>query len=213
MPKKKLRRFAEMATFPNVVQRLTALKGGWNREFFHNDNPITLELACGKGEYTVNLAQIYPNRNFIGVDLKGARIWTGAKLALNLKLANVAFLRFPIERIADCFAVDEIEEIWITFPDPFLRPGKAQKRLTSPRFISLYRQILRPGGLVHLKTDEPNLFAFTQSVISETNCKLITKVDNVYSSEHVDELLKIQTAYEKRHLADNRTIRYLSFQL
>lgn len=213
MPKKKLRRFAEMATFPNVIQRLTDLKGRWNSEFFHNNNPITLELACGKGEYTVNLAQLYPDRNFVGVDLKGARIWTGAKMALGLKLENVAFLRFPIERIADCFAKDEVDEIWITFPDPFLRPGKAQKRLTSPRFISLYRQILRPEGIVHLKTDEPNLFAFTQGVISECHCKLITKVDDVYSSGPVDELLKIQTTYEKRHLADNRTIRYLSFQL
>lgn len=213
MPKKKLRRFAEMATFPNVIQRLTDLKGRWNSEFFHNNNPITLELACGKGEYTVNLAQLYPDRNFIGVDLKGARIWTGAKLALGLKLANVAFLRFPIERIADCFEQDEVAEIWITFPDPFLRPGKAQKRLTSQRFISLYRQILRPEGIVHLKTDEPNLFAFTQGVIAECGCKLITKVDDVYSSGTANELLKIQTTYEKRHLADNRTIRYLSFQL
>ncbi len=192
---------------------LTDLRGSWHRDFFHNDNPITLELACGKGEYTVAMAQLYPDRNFVGVDLKGARMWTGAKAALNLKLANVAFLRMPIERIADCFGTDEVAEIWITFPDPFLSQCRAKKRLTSPDFISLYRRILRPGGLIHLKTDEPNLFAYTQKVVTNCGAQLVDKVDDVYGSSTENQLLKIQTAYEKRHLEDNRTIRYLSFHL
>ncbi|MGB5107423.1 MAG: tRNA (guanosine(46)-N7)-methyltransferase TrmB [Candidatus Zixiibacteriota bacterium] len=213
MPKKKLIRFAEMANFPHVIQMMTDLKGKWNSEFFHNDNEITLELACGKGEYTVNMAQFYPQRNFVGVDLKGARIWSGAKMSLNLNLKNVAFLRMPIERIADCFGKDEVSEIWITFPDPYLSQCRAKKRLTSPDFISLYRKILRPGGLIHLKTDEPNLFAYTQKVIDSSGSRLVDKIDDVYASADIPELLKIQTAYEKRHLSVNRTIRYLSFHL
>ena len=213
MPKKKLLRFNEMLTFPHVIQMMTDLKGHWNSEFFHNDNEITLELACGKGEYTVNLAQLHRHRNFVGVDLKGARIWSGAKAALILNLKNVAFLRMPIERIADCFGNNEVSEIWITFPDPYLSQCRAKKRLTSPDFISLYRRILRPGGLIHLKTDEPNLFAYTQKVITNNSCVLVDKIDDVYSSESIPDILKIQTAYEKRHLADNRTIRYLSFHL
>lgn len=140
-------------------------------------------------------------------------MWTGAKAALNLKLSNVAFLRMPIERIADCFGTDEVSEIWITFPDPYLSQCRAKKRLTSPDFISLYRRILRPGGLIHLKTDEPNLFAYTQKVITNSGGHLVDKLDDVYGSLTENELLKIQTAYEKRHIADNRTIRYLSFHL
>lgn len=213
MPKKKLIRFAEMATFPHVIQMLTDLRGRWHSEFFHNDNPLTLELACGKGEYTIALAQLFPERNFVGVDLKGARMWTGAKAALILKLTNVAFLRMPIERIADCFGIDEVAEIWITFPDPYLSQCRAKKRLTSPDFISLYRRILQPGGIIHLKTDEPNLFSYTQKVIVNCGGRLVDKVDDVYGSSSSDELLKIQTAYEKRHLSENRTIRYLSFHL
>jgi tRNA (guanine-N7-)-methyltransferase len=213
MPKKKLIRFAQMATFPNVIQTLTDQKGRWNSEFFHNNNPITLELACGKGEYSVGLAQRYPDRNFVGIDLKGARIWSGAKAALDLKLSNVAFLRMPIERVADCFDKDEVAEIWITFPDPYLSQCRAKKRLTSPDFLGLYRRILKPGGIIHLKTDEPNLFAYTQKVIAESAAQVVEKIDDVYGSQVIGDLLRIQTAYEKRHIADKRTIRYLSFRL
>ncbi len=213
MPKKKLIRFAQMATFTNVIQTLTDQKGRWHSEFFHNNNPITLELACGKGEYSVQLARLYPDRNYVGVDLKGARIWSGAKAALDLKLNNVAFLRMPIERIADCFATNEVAEIWITFPDPYLSQCRAKKRLTSPDFLALYRRILRPEGIIHLKTDEPNLFAYTQKTVTGCGGRIIEKVDDVYNAREVTDLLKIQTAYEKRHLADNRTIRYLSFHL
>lgn len=213
MTKKKLRRFAEMTTFPNVVQMATDYQGRWARDFFHNDNPITLELACGRGDYTVAMARLFPDRNFIGIDLKGARLWAGAKQSLDLGLKNAAFLRIPIERVADCFGPNEVSEIWITFPDPFIRRGKAKKRLTSTRFLALYQQILRPDGLIHLKTDEPGLFAFTQEVIAEIGAILVEKVDDVYATEPVGPLLSIQTTYEKRHLLDGRTIRYLRFKL
>lgn len=213
MPKKKLLRFAEMATFPNVIQMSTALQGRWNSDFFHNANPITLELACGKGEYTLALARLYPERNIVGVDLKGARIWSGAKAALVEGLSNVAFLRLPIERLAEAFAHSEVSEIWITFPDPYPRRAKARKRLTSPRFIAIYRQILSPGGLIHLKTDEVNLFRFTQEVIAEERLQLLCAIEDVYEGIDHNPLLTIQTTYEKRHLAEGRTIKYLSFTL
>lgn len=213
MAKKKLKRFAEMATFPNVIQMSTHLRGRWHRDYFHNDNPITVELACGRGEYTVGLARLYPQRNFIGIDLKGARLWRGAKTAIEENLANAAFVRLPIEQLAQCFGPGEVTEIWITFPDPFLREGKAKKRLTSPRFVNIYRQIIIPGGTIHLKTDEPNLFAFTQEVITEMGLKLTEKIDDLYANPVGNEILAIQTSYEKRHLADGRTIRYLSFSL
>ncbi len=213
MAKKKLKRFAEMATFPNVIQMSTHLRGRWHRDYFHNDNPITVELACGRGEYTVGLARLYPQRNFIGIDLKGARLWRGAKTAIEENLANAAFVRLPIEQLAQCFGPGEVTEIWITFPDPFLREGKAKKRLTSPRFVNIYGQIIIPGGTIHLKTDEPNLFAFTQEVITEMGLKLTEKIDDLYANPVGNEILAIQTSYEKRHLADGRTIRYLSFSL
>lgn len=213
MVKKKLMRFAEMANFPNVIQMTTHLRGLWHRDYFHNDNPITLELACGKGDYSVGLARLFPDRNFIGVDIKGARLWTGAKTALNEKLTNTAFVRLPIEQIAECFGPGEVEEIWITFPDPFIREGKAKKRLTSPRFVNLYRQILKPGGIIHLKTDEPNLFAFTQEVVAAEGLQLLRKIDNLYANPIDDPVLAIQTTYEKRHLSEGRIIRYLAFSM
>lgn len=213
MAKKKLLRFAEMANFPNVIQLSTHLRGVWHRDYFHNDNPITLELACGKGDYTVALARMFPDRNFVGVDLKGARLWRGARTALDESLNNVAFVRLPIEQIAACFGPQEIAEIWITFPDPFLRAGKAKKRLTSPRFINLYRQILIPGGTIHLKTDEPNLFAFSQEVIQTEQLRLLQKIEDLYANRIENPVLAIQTTYEKRHLADGRTIRYLAFSI
>ncbi len=213
MVKKKLLRFAEMADFPNVIQMTTHLRGCWHRDYFHNHNPITLELACGKGEYTVGMARLFPQRNFIGIDIKGARLWRGAKTALTEGLTNTAFLRLPIEQVAECFAPGEIAEIWITFPDPFLREGKAKKRLTSPRFLSQYRRILPPGGVIHLKTDEPNLFAFTQEVIELEGLDIIEKIDDLYANPIKDPLLAIQTTYEKRHLTEGRVIRYIAFSI
>src|SRR5574341_2560269 len=165
MTVKKLQRFAELSTFSNTFQNPAGMKGNWNKLYFKNDHPIILELACGKGEYTLELAKRFSGRNFIGVDLKGARLWRGAKTALEQNLTNVAFLRIPIEKITEYFAQNDVEEIWITFPDPFPRKGKAKKRLTSPRFLNLYRQILRPWGLVHLKTDDLNLFEYTREIL------------------------------------------------
>jgi tRNA (guanine-N7-)-methyltransferase len=211
MSKKKLSRFAELTTFPNVFQSLVDIRGKWCSDYFHNDNPIVLELACGRGEYTVALAKRFSEKNFIGIDIKGARLWRGAKEALESKQANVAFLRIPIETMTNWFAPAEIAEIWITFPDPFLREGKARKRLTSPRFLSLYRQVLKPGGVIHLKTDEPNLFAYTQEIVALEKGLIHEAIDDLYHGDKISDVLTIQTYYERMHLEVGRTIRYLRF--
>src|ERR1051326_739480 len=161
MGQKKLERFAELKTFSNVLQFPEGIAGKWN-EFFKNKNPITLELACGKGEYAVGLGQLYPEKNFLGIDLKGNRIWVGAKKALQQQLANVGFLRIQIDQITDYFTNNEVDSLWITFPDPQLRVSKAKKRLTHPKFLRLYKHILVPGGFIHLKTDSPVLYQFTK---------------------------------------------------
>ncbi len=214
MGKNKLAKFAELENFPHVFQHDSSLKGKWASAFFKNNNPITLELACGKGEYTVALAEKFPERNFIGVDIKGNRIWNGAKQVLEKELKNAAFLRAFIHHLDDYFEPHEIDEIWITFPDPFLRNSKANKRTTSPRFLDVYRKFLQPNGLIHLKTDSPELFKYTLEVIKEQNLEIIRRVDNVYTECPDDELLAgIQTYYERKHLAEGRTIRYLVFRI
>jgi len=157
MAHKKLIRFAELKTFHNVLENPKDMPGKWNN-FFENKNPVILELACGKGEYALGLGELFPDKNFIGVDLKGNRIWVGAKKALDQNLNNVAFLRTQIDKINEHFAKEEVSEIWITFPDPQLRKSKAKKRLTHPKFLRHYQQILKPGGLIHLKTDSPDLY-------------------------------------------------------
>jgi len=216
MGKGKLEKFADLETFDNVYQKPEpgTLNGKWASQHFKNNNPIVLELACGKGDYTVALANKYPNKNFIGVDIKGNRIWNGARKALDQGIDNAAFLRIYIDHIQDHFAPDEVSEIWITFPDPFLRKSKSNKRLTSPRFLKLYREILQKSGSVHLKTDSPQLFEFTNEVIEEENLEVIRKIDDVYQEALEDELLAgIQTYYEKMHLADGRTIQYVNFKI
>jgi len=212
MGQKKLIRFAELNTFSNVLQYPEDIKGKWN-EFFKNDNPVVLELACGKGEYAVGLAQLYPNKNFIGVDQKGNRIWVGAKKALQLQLNNAAFLRIQIDRIDEYFNKGEVNEIWITFPDPQLRTGKAKKRLTHPKFLRLYKQILVPGGFIHLKTDSPALYRFTKTVIEKYNCGLKEDIDDVYNTGSIGEDLKIKTHYESLDIAGSNRIHYLKFFL
>lgn len=212
MGQKKLIRFAELNTFSNVLQYPEDIKRKWN-EFFKNNNPITLELACGKGEYAVGLGQLYPNRNFIGIDQKGNRIWVGAKKALQQQLHNVAFLRIQIDQVSDYFDSNEVSEIWITFPDPQLRTGKAKKRLTHPKFLRLYKQILAPGGSIHLKTDSPALYQFTRQVIERYNCDLLEDIDNVYSNDKISEELKIKTYYESLDIAGSSRIHYLKFSL
>ncbi len=212
MGQKKLVRFAELETFPNVLQLPAGTKGKW-KDFFKNDHPVILELACGKGEYAVGLGQLYPGKNFIGIDLKGNRLWVGAKKALAQKLDNVAFVRTKIDQVADYFSQNEVTEIWITFPDPQLRMSKAKKRLTHPKFLRLYQQFLLPGGLIHLKTDSPDLYYFTKLVITLYHCTLHADLDNVYQQESVADELKIKTHYESLDIAGSNRIHYLCFSL
>ena len=217
--KRKIRRIAEVAEFENVLE-YTDFEGSikpaglWNNKIFQNSHPVTLELACGKGEYTLGLARRYPSRNYIGIDIKGPRIWRGAKTALKEGLDNVRFLRIFIDHLSEYFGPDEVDEIWITFPDPYIRKkSKRSKRLTSPKFLNIYRKILKPGGLIHLKTDSPILYQFTLDTIREEGCTLIELNDNVYGNKHSNDLLTIQTFYEKMHLAEGKTIYYVAFQL
>lgn len=212
MGQKKLIRFAEIAEFRNVLQYPQAIKGRWN-EHFQNDHPITLELACGKGEYTIGLATMYPGRNFVGVDLKGNRIWVGAKKAIQGQMANVAFLRTHIDKISEYFVQGEVEEIWITFPDPQLRVSHAKKRLTHPKYLRHYQQILKPGGKIHLKTDSPDLYQFTLLVIAMFNCVLHTACDNVYAEPDRMPELNIKTHYEGLDIAGSNRIHYICFSL
>ncbi|HEY8931027.1 MAG TPA: tRNA (guanosine(46)-N7)-methyltransferase TrmB [Mucilaginibacter sp.] len=213
MGKDKLRRFAEVETFSNVVQLDAGkpFKGQWAKEFFKNDNPVVLELACGKGEYTVNLAVMFPEKNFIGIDYKGNRIWRGAKTALEDGVINVGFLRIQIETLLDYFAPGEIDEIWITFPDPQPQLSREKKRLTSARFLEMYKTVLKPGGFVNLKTDNDDLHAYTAEKIAETGLNLHVKTEDLYKSEYADEVLNIKTYYEKKYLKDNKNINYLKF--
>jgi len=212
MAQKKLIKFAEIETFSNVLQYPKDIKGAWGG-FFNNKNAITLELACGKGEYAIGLARLYPNRNFIGVDVKGNRIWKGAKTALQEKLQNVAFLRTQMDRITEYFAPGEAEEIWITFPDPQLRLSKIKKRLTHPKFLRLYQQFLQPGGFVHLKTDSPDLYNFTRQVIRLYDLELLEDDDNVYSKPLSNAELAIKTYYESLDIAGSNKVHYLKFRL
>lgn len=210
MGHKKLIRFEEIRTFPNVLQFPENMAGQWHT-FFGNNNPITLELACGKGEYTVALAKKHPDQNFIGVDLKGNRIWVGAKKLLAEGVKNAAFLRTQIERIPEYFAAREVQEIWITFPDPQLRVSKAKKRLTHPRFLRLYQQILVSGGQIHLKTDSPDLYNFTKAVCKLYQLPVFEDIDDVYASKEVSEDLAIKTYYESLDIAGSKRVHYLKF--
>ncbi|MBL7767141.1 MAG: tRNA (guanosine(46)-N7)-methyltransferase TrmB [Chitinophagaceae bacterium] len=212
MKAKKLYRFATIKTFPHVFEYPENFKDGW-KEYFKNDQPIILELACGKGEYSVNLAKAFPDKNFIGVDVKGNRMFVGAKKAIDEKVPNVAFLRTQIEQITDYFHPNSISEIWITFPDPFLRDSRAKNRLTHHKFLSMYQKLLVKGGPIHLKTDSKELFDFTGEMIMHHDCVVQEKNDNVYQHGTPSFPLNIQTFYESMHLADNRTIQYIRFSL
>jgi tRNA (guanine-N7-)-methyltransferase len=211
--KDKLRRFAEIDTFSNVLQLDAGkpFRGKWGKDFFKNDKPVVLELACGKGEYTVNLGQIFPQKNFIGIDYKGNRIWRGAKTALEDGVTNVGFLRIQIEMLLDYFGDGEVDEIWITFPDPQPQLSREKKRLTSPRFLDKYKQILKPGGCVNLKTDNDDFYAYTVEKVNEFSLKAHIKTENLYISEYEDEVLSIKTYYEKKYLQHNKNINYIKF--
>ena len=212
MGQKKLIRFAEIKTFPNVLQFPENMKGNWHHHF-ENDHPITLELACGKGEYALGLASRFPQKNFIGIDIKGNRLWVGAKKALAVPLKNVAFLRIQIDKITDYFAPGEVDEIWITFPDPQLRFSKMKKRLTHPQFLRRYHQILKPGGLIHLKTDSPDLYYFTKEVCIMFNCKIHTDYEDLYEQQNLKEELMIKTHYENLDIAQSKRVHYICFSL
>ncbi len=216
MAKRKLLRFAEIETFSNVLylpfrEENFSLKGKWS-EHFGNTNPIVLELGCGKGEYTVGLAKKYPGKNFIGVDIKGNRIWRGAKTALEEKIANAAFLRTRIDLIEHAFGKDEADEIWITFPDP--QPRKENKRLTSQLFLHRYRNILKSGGFLHLKTDNKELYEFTLEVIGDNHHRLLDHTDDLYAqASGREEVCSIRTFYESGYLKAGKKICYIRFQL
>lgn len=213
MKGKKLFRFAAIKEFNNVFEQPENFKDQWTKEVFKNDHPIVLELACGKGEYSVNLAKVFPDKNFIGVDIKGNRMFVGAKMAINEGVNNVAFLRIKIEQILDFFNENSISEIWITFPDPFLRESKAKNRLTHHKFLAIYQKLLQENGIVQLKTDSDELYAFTQEVTEFQKCEIVQDIENIYANGTPEFPLNIQTFYEGMHLLDNRTIHYISFRL
>jgi tRNA (guanine-N7-)-methyltransferase len=211
MGQKKLIRFEAIKSFPNVLQYPEGMAGNW-AAFFKNDHPLTLELACGKGEYTVGLAQMYPLRNFLGIDMKGNRLYVGAKKCLENKIANAAFLRTHIDKITSYFLMGEVEEIWLTFPDPQLRKSRATRRLTHPKFIRLYQRILKPGGRIHLKTDSPVLHHFTKWVADMYQLTTVEDSDDIYAGP-VNEELRIRTHYESLDIAQSKKVHYLSFTL
>lgn len=217
MAKNKLTKFAEMATYKNVFEYTFKelqespfpLKGKWKEAYFNNENPIVLELGCGKGEYTVGLAQVYPDKNFIGIDIKGARMWSGATEALNSNLENAAFVRTHIEMIEHFFDPKEVSEIWLTFPDPQMK--KVNKRLTSCRFMKKYSNILADDGIIHLKTDSNFVYTYTKAMIAENKLKVLFDTDDLYHSEMDNQILSIKTFYEKQWLSRGITIKYLKF--
>lgn len=220
--KNKLKRFRENETFSNVYQpnreevlsNTFSLKGKWNKEVFKNDNPIVLELGCGKGEYSVELARRYPNTNFIGVDIKGSRFWRGAKTAVEENLPNVAFLRTQIELIENCFGTHEVDEIWITFPDPQIKYKRTKHRLTNEEFLARYKNILKQEGIVNLKTDSEFMHGYTLGLLHGAGHKVLYANHHVYRNEGAPEVVTaIQTFYESQYLEQNKPITYIKFQL
>ncbi len=221
MGKGKLRKWAEMKSFQNVIEpeskevfgRDFHLKGNWAESFFKNPNQVSLELGCGKGEYTLGLANAFPERNFLGVDIKGSRIWRGAKTAIDLGLKNAGFLRTRIELIHSFFGPGEIEEIWITFPDPQLKKKRWGKRLTSSFFLNSYKTFLKPGGTIHLKTDSKELFDYTKALLVKNNMEIIHATDDLYNENLPFKLLALKTYYEQRFLEEGKKITYICFKL
>ena len=219
MSKGKLQKFADMARYPHVFEYPYSvvddvpfvMRGRWREEFFHNANPVVLELGCGRGEYTVGLAEMFPEKNFIGVDIKGARMWTGATDSLQRGMKNVAFLRTNIEIIDRFFAPGEVQEVWLTFSDPQMK--KATKRLTSTYFLERYRRFLTDGGLVHVKTDSNFLYTYTRLLIEANHLPVEVMTDDLYHSGQADEILSIRTYYEQQWLARGINIKYIRFRL
>jgi tRNA (guanine-N7-)-methyltransferase len=222
MPKDKLERYSEVTKNPYVIEHSLMddskdfIIKNWRKDYFKNNNPICLELGCGRGEYTIALARRNPNINYIGIDIKGARLWKGASIAEEEKLKNVAFLRIQIEHILNYFPEQIVDEIWITFPDPYLRESRAKKRLSSVRFLGLYKQILKENAFIHLKTDEVILYEFTLETLADQKHHIIEHSDNLYQSDLVKkypELVEIQTKYEQTYLRKGKAITYIRFSL
>lgn len=221
MGKHKLARWAELGTFRNVIQPESGapfgkdhpVKGKWKKEIFHNENPVILELGCGKGEYTIGLSERFPKNNYIGLDIKGARMWRGAKTADEKKLPNTAFLRTRIEFINSFFAEDEVDEIWITFPDPHPVKRNSNKRLTCPWFLNNYRSFLKDHGIIHLKTDNSDLYNYTKALIEKNRLEIITATSDLYGEDPDDDILSIRTYYESIFLKERLKIFYLAFRL
>ncbi len=219
--KKKLARFAENATFPNLFQvsyeqlqhEPFFLKGKWHSHFFKNNHPIILELGCGKGDYTTGLAKAYPHRNFIGMDIKGARMWYGAKISQTEQLKNVAFIRSKIQLIDHFFSLHEIDEIWITFPDPQPRKSHEKKRLTSPAFLNRYRKVMKPDGIIHLKTDDEQLYTYTLEVINQEKLSVLANMPDIHGKETMEDAIRITTFYEKMWLEQGLSIKYLQYKI
>ncbi len=217
MPKIKKRRFEEMRAKENVFEwsdynsANPFPKGTWKSDIFHNSNPIVLELACGKGEYSVGLAQLYPDKNLVGVDIKGNRMWVGATEAQEEGLDNVRFLRAYIDHLDQFFAEEEVDELWILFSDPYIR--KERKRLTAPKFLVLYRKFLKAGGIINLKTDSDVLYEYTKEIIEEENLELLRDISDVHNECPDDPELSIKTYYERMHLKNGKTSKFLSFKL
>jgi tRNA (guanine-N7-)-methyltransferase len=217
MGRTKLRKFKEIGECRNVIEpgkeSYENLKGHWDETFFGNNHDLVLEVGCGKGDYTVGMAKLYPEKNFVGIDIKGARLWKGSSLAEENGLTNVAFLRTMIENLGDHFAENEVSEIWITFPDPRPRLGEEKKRLTSPRFMNMYKQLVKPGGIIHFKTDDLVLFDYTLELLQQNNEKNLVFTRDLYTSELQHHTKDIQTTYEKKFLAQGIAIKYLQFEI
>ena len=220
--KNKLKRFKENDTFSNVfqpsreelIEKQFNLKGHWNKTYFKNDNPLVLELGCGKGEYSVALAQKYPNKNFIGIDIKGARFWIGAKTAIEKSISNVGFLRMQIELIDHAFAENEVDEIWITFPDPQIKYKRTKHRMTNSDFLKRYKQVLKPEGIMNLKTDSEFMHGYTLGLLHGEGHEVLYANHNVYKQEgSPEEVTSIQTFYESQYLEQNKPITYIRFKI
>ncbi|MCA9734166.1 MAG: tRNA (guanosine(46)-N7)-methyltransferase TrmB [Deferribacteres bacterium] len=212
MSRHKLKKFAAAVNAPNILFEPRDRKGNWKQSFFKNTNPLVVELGCGRGEYTLALARMFPEKNFIGVDLKVDRLWAGACIAREQHITNMVFIRINIYELLNFFMPNEIDEIWITFPDPFSKGSKLKKRLTSTTYIQLYRSVLAEGGFIHFKTDHTSLYQFTKKVCLQENMKILQDIDDLYNTEIEEIVLTIQTAFEKKHLQMNDTIKYLKMQ-
>ncbi len=211
MPRKKRKKMAELASLPNAFEGEAGLLPGWYHAFFGNQDPVTVELGCGWGEYSIALARRFPQRNFIGVDVKGARLWKAATTALEQGVSNVAFLRVYADRLLQFFEEGEVEEIWLPFPDPFPKPSRARHRLTSPKYLALYRKLLRPEGRVHLKTDDPGLYAYTLETVREAGGRVLVAETRLPDLEDAADPRYICTKYERLHREKGKAIRYLCF--